>query len=116
MSDPLGLSIGTTNLVAARVGSPPLLRRAVVALPGGASVTGFVERVGDPVPLVAADGSRHRADALMVEALAAMVHAEGAASFDMTIARPAYWGAAAVSALHTAMQGVPALSGNGFGG
>ena len=30
MSDPLGLSIGTTNLVAARVGNPPVTRRSVL--------------------------------------------------------------------------------------
>ena len=32
MSDSLGLSIGTTNLVAARVGRPPVMRRAVLTL------------------------------------------------------------------------------------
>ena len=32
MSDPLGLSIGTTNLVAARVGDQPVTRRSVLTL------------------------------------------------------------------------------------
>ena len=32
MSHQLGLSIGTTNLVAARVGEPPMVRRAVLRL------------------------------------------------------------------------------------
>ncbi|WP_460009916.1 hypothetical protein, partial [Mycobacterium avium] len=32
MYDPLGLSIGTTNLVAARNGSPPVSRRCVLTL------------------------------------------------------------------------------------
>ena len=32
MSDALGLSIGATNLVAARVGRPPVMRRAVLTL------------------------------------------------------------------------------------
>ena len=68
MSDPLGLSIGTTNLVAARVGNQPVTRRSVLTLFGHAApevgvpsahtdgivLSGFVERVGDPVPLVAA--------------------------------------------------------------
>ncbi|HXA12088.1 MAG TPA: molecular chaperone, partial [Mycobacterium sp.] len=83
MTDPLGLSIGTTNLVGARVGSPPLTRRAVLTLyrgyapqvsappaetdPNAITITGFVERVGDPIPLVAPDGSQHRADRLLVE-------------------------------------------------
>ncbi|MDT7732268.1 MAG: hypothetical protein QOK45_2521, partial [Mycobacterium sp.] len=83
MSDPLGLSIGTTNLVAARVGNQPVIRRSVLTLFGhaapevgvpsahtdGLTLSGFVERVGDPVPLVAADGSSHHADQLLVEAL-----------------------------------------------
>ena len=32
MTDPLGLSIGMTNLVAARIGRPPVMRRAVLTL------------------------------------------------------------------------------------
>ncbi|MDT5182858.1 MAG: hypothetical protein QOI29_1016, partial [Mycobacterium sp.] len=36
MSDPLGLSIGTTNLVAARVGNQPVMRRSVLTLFGHA--------------------------------------------------------------------------------
>ena len=71
MSDPLGLSIGTTNLVATRVGNQPVTRRSVLTLfshrapevgapahgqtaEPGVTLAGFVERVGDPVPLVAA--------------------------------------------------------------
>ena len=69
MSDPLGLSIGTTNLVAARVGNQPVTRRSMLTLFSdrtpqvgaphehgaagpGQIMSGFVERVGDP----AADG------------------------------------------------------------
>ena len=59
MSDPLGLSVGTTNLVAARVGNQPVTRRSVLTLArSGAPITGFVERVGDRIPLVAPDGTR----------------------------------------------------------
>ena len=32
MTEPLGLSIGMTNLVAARVGRPPVIRRAILTL------------------------------------------------------------------------------------
>ena len=78
MYDPLGLSIGTTNLVAARNGSPPVARRAVLTLyphcapkigvpeedPGfvepGMLMSGFVERIGDSVALVSGDGSSSR--------------------------------------------------------
>ncbi|MDT5194764.1 MAG: hypothetical protein QOH20_1518, partial [Mycobacterium sp.] len=45
MSAPLGLSIGTTNLVAVRVGDPPLTRRSMLTL-SGQVLSGFVERVG----------------------------------------------------------------------
>ena len=32
MSDSLGLSIGMTNLVAARIGRPPVMRRSILTL------------------------------------------------------------------------------------
>ena len=96
MYDPLGLSIGTTNLVAVSSGSTPVTRRAVLTLyphcapkigvPGehpplnepGMLLSGFVERIGDSVALVSGDGSAHDPDLLMVEALDAMVLAAGA--------------------------------------
>ena len=77
--DSLGLSIGATNMVAVRAGQPPVRRRSVltvfphrpaeVGLPGenpdltesGLVLWGFADRVGDPVPIVAPDGSSHRA-------------------------------------------------------
>ena len=109
MSDPLGLSIGTTNLVAARVGNQPVIRRSVLTLFGHAApevgmpsphtdgmvLGGFVERVGDPVPLVAADGSSYPADRLLVEALEAMVPPAAASRRpSIAIAVPAHWGPA----------------------
>ena len=54
MSDPLGLSIGTTNLVAARVGNQPVIRRSVVTLFGHAA-----PEVGMP-----SANRRHRAERL----------------------------------------------------
>lgn len=133
MSDPLGLSIGTTNLVAARVGVPPVTRRAVltlyphrapeVGLPSenpnlnepGLVLRGFVERVGDPVPLVAPDGSSHSADRLLLEALAAMALAAGvdAPTNDLVVAVPAYWSPAAVRALDAALRSDRRLAPNG---
>jgi hypothetical protein len=113
MSDPLGLSIGTTNLVAARVGNPPISRRSVLGRPGQ-MLSGFVERVGDPVPLVAADGSSHQADELMVEALDGMIMAAGGdQSADLSVAVPAHWNAATLRALRIAMRARPRLSPNG---
>ena len=124
MYDPLGLSIGTTNLVAASSGSAPVTRRAVLTLyphcapkigvPGqnpplnepGMLLSGFVQRIGDSVALVSGDGSAHDPDLLMVEALDAMVLAAGAdvASSEISIAVPAYWKAGSVQALRNALR------------
>ena len=99
----LGVAIGTTNLVATRSGQPPISRRSVLTLwdnrpaevgvpsqnpeltspnltQAGVVLRGFVERVGDPVPLVAADGSAHRGEALLTAALEAMAREIGRAS------------------------------------
>ncbi|MEE6166430.1 MULTISPECIES: Hsp70 family protein [unclassified Mycolicibacterium] len=124
MTDALGLSIGTTNLVAAREGRPPVVRRSILTLFAdrapevgeyggqGLALTGFVERVGDPVPIVAADGSQHRGELALAEALDAMARAAGGGS-PVTIAVPAYWGPAAVGALRGALRGKPALAPDG---
>src|SRR3954453_6174522 len=130
MSDSLGLSIGMTNLVAARIGRPPVMRRSVLTLfndrapevgvPGqnpnlnqpGLVLSGFVERVGDPVPLVAADGSPHRGDLVLVEALDAMARTVGGGA-PIVIAVPAHWGPATVGALRGALRAKPSLAPNG---
>nr|WP_082929780.1 Hsp70 family protein [Mycobacterium sp. 1164966.3] len=127
MYDPLGLSIGTTNLVAARSASPPVTRRAVLTLyphcapkvgvsqndaenpnlsAPGVLVSGFVERIGGSVALVSSDGSAHDPDLLMVEALDAMVNAAGAdaSSSEISIAAPAYWKPATVQALRDGLR------------
>lgn len=133
MTDPLGLSIGTTNLVAARVGNPPVTRRSVLTLYGhrpaevglpsenpnltesGLVMRGFVERVGDPVPLYAVDGSTHYADRLLIEALDAMAATVGglAPDSDAVIAVPGYWSSATVQALDAALRTDRNLSPNG---
>src|SRR5690606_36697775 len=102
MTDQLGLSVGMTNLVAARIGQPPVLRRAVLTMfgdrppevgvpdPGAGSVdgpapglgggmvlSGFVERVVDPVLLVSADGTARLVERLQVEAFDAMARQVG---------------------------------------
>lgn len=124
MYDPLGLSIGTTNLVAARNESPPVTRRSVLTLyphcaprvgllegdsylaEPGVMMRGFVERIGDSVALVSADGSAHDPELLTVEALDAMVCAAGAdaSSSDISIAVPAYWKPATVQALRDGLR------------
>jgi actin-like ATPase involved in cell morphogenesis len=124
MYDPLGLSIGTTNLVAVRDGSPPVTRRAVLTLfphrapeigvpaenpnltEPGMLMNGFVRHMGESVALVSADGSSHDPGLLVVEALDALASAAGAdaASSEIAIAVPAHWGPEAVQALRDALR------------
>ncbi len=126
----MGLSIGTTNLVAARVGAPPVSRRSILTLYGqrppevglpsenprlteaGAVMRGFVERVGDPVPLTAPDGSSHPADRLLADALGAMVDTVGPAG-SVVVAVPSHWEPAAARALSAALARDPRFSPSG---
>ncbi|TRW77878.1 Hsp70 family protein [Mycolicibacterium sp. 018/SC-01/001] len=127
MTEPLGLSIGMTNLVAARVGRPPATRRSIltvypdrapeVGVPTGGQhpglvLSGFVDRVGDPVPLVAADGSAHRGEVVLAEALAAMARLVDGGS-PVAIAVPAHWGPATLGALRGALRSRPILAPDG---
>jgi hypothetical protein len=116
MSESLGLSIGVANLVAARVGSSPVTRSPVLTLfehrpteiglpeenpnlsEPGLVLRGFVERVGDRAPLVAADGTKYLGAALTVEAIEAMARTAGYGT-PVTIAVPAYWSQAQSTAL-----------------
>ncbi|WP_319455723.1 MULTISPECIES: Hsp70 family protein [unclassified Mycobacterium] len=86
----LGLSIGATQLAAARPDGSSILRRA--ELPWrGTLLTGFVERVGDPVPIVAPDGSAHSADRLLAAAVTDLVAVAGRAGERFAVAVPAHW-------------------------
>ena len=123
MYDPLGLSIGTTNLVAVRSGNPPVSRRAVLTLfpdrapelgvpvedpdaaDTGTLMTGFVERVGGSNALKSADGSNHDPALLLVEALDALITATGgdASTSNITMAVPAHWEPQALRGLQDAL-------------
>lgn len=104
MSDPLGLSVGTTNLVAARVGNQPVTRRSMLTLAqSGGTISGFVERVGDRVPLVTPDGTSYRAEQLLIQALDAMVEVGGGPSSDVAIAVPAHWNPTTIWAFRSAL-------------
>jgi hypothetical protein len=133
MSESLGLSLGASNLVAARVGGAPVVRRSVltvfdqrpsvVGLPeenpdvteSGLVMRGFVERVGDRAPLVAADGTKYLGEALTVEALEAMARIAGAVGqrTRVTIAVPAYWTEAQYVALRNEFFAQPGLAPDG---
>jgi hypothetical protein len=130
MSESLGLSIGVTNLVAARVGGAPVTRSSVltlfdnraaeVGLPEenpnltgpGLVLRGFVERVGDPAPLVAADGTKYLGGALTVEALDAMARTVGYGA-PVSIAVPAHWSEGQFAALRDAVFSQPGLTPDG---
>jgi hypothetical protein len=131
MSESLGLSLGVANLVAARVGSTPVARKSVltvydrraseVGLPeenpnlteSGLVMRGFIERVGDRAPLVAADGTKYLGEALTVEALEAMARTVGDGT-PVTIAVPAYWSKGQVAALRDEFFAQPTLAQNGL--
>ncbi|WNG93215.1 Hsp70 family protein [Mycobacterium sp. ITM-2016-00318] len=114
MSDPLGLSVGTTNLVAARVGNQPVTRRSMLTLAkSGGTISGFVERVGDRVPLVTPDGTSYRAEQLLMQALDAMVEVGGGPSPDVAIAVPAHWSPTTIWAFRSALASSRQLSRSG---
>ncbi|OBH90194.1 Hsp70 family protein [Mycobacterium sp. E2733] len=130
MSESLGLSIGAANLVAARAGRPAVVRSAVltlfegrpteVGLPeenpnlteNGMVLRGFVERVGDRSPVVAADGTKYLGEVLTVEAIEAMARTVGYGS-PITIAVPAYWSDAQFTALREEFFAQPDLARGG---
>ncbi|MBY0388176.1 MAG: Hsp70 family protein [Mycobacterium pseudokansasii] len=127
MTDPLGLSFGVANLVAARTGSAPVTRSSVLTLfnqrapqvgtpeenPNvagpGLALSGFVERVADPEPLTAADGSAHSGAAITAGALDAMAGTVGYGA-PVAVAVPAHWGTRQVGALREALRGHPDLA------
>ena len=128
MSDGVGLSVGATNLAAVVVGRTAVTRSPVVTLyphrppevgvpsenpnltERGLIITDFVDRVGDPVGIVAADGSTHMADKVLADALRAMLYAVGRGrppAEPVAITYPAHWRPAAVDALRDAVAAVP---------
>ncbi|MEE6178729.1 Hsp70 family protein [Mycobacterium sp. 050134] len=127
MSESLGLSIGVAHLVAARSGGAPVTRSPVVTLfenrptevglpeenPNltgqGLVLRGFVERVGDRTPLVAADGTKYLGEVLTVEAIEAMARTVGYGT-PVTIATPAYWSEAQSTALREEFFAQPDLA------
>jgi hypothetical protein len=122
----LGLSIGATNL-AAVTADRAVTRKPVLTLyrrrppevgvvsanaeqaESDVVITDFVDRVGDPVEVVAADGSTHRGETLVADALQALAHTalDGRTLPGMvTVTHPAHWEHAAVDALTGALDRV----------
>ena len=129
----VGLSIGATYVAAVTsdtaVRRTPVLtffgqRPPVVGLPGenpqattsgerGQVLTDFVDRVGDPVGILASDGSSHRGESLLAESLRALTHLAGRGRPWPDVAAvtyPAHWRPRSVDALRRAMGRVPEWS------
>ena len=100
----LGISIGATNLVATS-GSQAVVHPAVLRTAQGGWLSGFVDRIGDPVPLVASDGSTHRPEVLLTEALEAVTSALPGSELvsDVAVTVPAHWPTSVVDALRTSL-------------
>ncbi len=126
----LGLSIGATNLAAVTADSA-ILRKPVLTLyrqrppeiglpsenprldQSGLVISDFVDRVGDQIGIVAADGSVHRSEALVADALRALAYtATGGHTLPAStaVAYPAHWTTSAVDALGAALGRVPEWS------
>ncbi len=122
----LGMSIGATNLAAVTAGNAitrkPVLtlyrqRPPEVGVPSenprldepGLVITDFVDRVGDPAGIVAADGSLHRSEALIADALRALAYAAiggGVLPDNVAVTYPAHWPDTAVAALGASLSRV----------
>ncbi|MDH6194932.1 actin-like ATPase involved in cell morphogenesis [Mycobacterium frederiksbergense] len=132
MADGIGLSIGSTNLTAVVVGRAAVTRSPVLTryphrapelgVPSenpnlnerGLILTDFIDRVGDPVGILAADGSSHRGEDLVADALGALLHtvtrgrsADGA----VAVTHPGHWRRNQVDALRDALSAVPEFRG-----
>lgn len=120
----IGLSIGASNL-AAVTADRSLTRKPVITLFGqrapevgipsqnpqldepGLVITDFVNRVGSPARVVAADGSTHRSEVLVADALRALVYATtdgGPVPEEIVVTYPAHWAPPAVDALRSALS------------
>jgi actin-like ATPase involved in cell morphogenesis len=109
----VGLSVGSSALAAVGadrdVTGPPVVNRA------GRPIGDFVDRVGDPVGILAADGSLYPAAELLAEALlgvARTVTAGRPLPAAVAVAYPGHWGSAAVEALYRAVRRLPPWAGD----
>jgi hypothetical protein len=122
----LGLSVGATNLAAVTadrsVTRKPVLtlyrqRPPEVGVPSenpkldepGLVITDFVDRIGDPAGIAAADNTTHRSETLVADALRALAYTatDGRALPDaVAVTHPAHWDPAAVNAIRVALSRV----------
>ncbi|MGH3674878.1 MAG: Hsp70 family protein [Mycobacterium sp.] len=133
----VGLSVGATNLAAVVPDCwerPAVTRQSVLTLyrhrppeigvpsenprlgERGLVVTGFVDRAGDPVGIVAGDGSVHRGEVLIADAVRALTYTVTGGRAPVLppgVTYSAHWSAAAVAALHRELVGLPEWAGGG---
>jgi actin-like ATPase involved in cell morphogenesis len=122
----LGLSVGATNLAAVTadraVTRKPVLtlyrqRPPEVGVPSenpklnepGLVITDFVDRVGDPAGIAAADNTTHRSETLIADALRALAYTatDGRSLPDaVAVTHPAHWDPAAVNSIRVALSRV----------
>jgi Hsp70 protein len=122
----LGLSVGATNLAAVTadraVTRKPVLtlyrqRPPEVGVPSenpklnepGLVITDFVDRVGDPAGIAAADNTTHRSETLIADALRALAYTatDGRPLPDaVAVTHPAHWDPAAVNSIRVALSRV----------
>lgn len=120
----IGMSVGATNFVAVTadrvVTRRPVVtlyssRRPEVGVPSenpdlarpGVVISGFVDRVGDPVAIVADDGSTHHGEVLLADGLLALAHAAlggGPLPSALLVTHPAHWPAPTVRAMRGALE------------
>lgn len=75
----------------------------------GLIITDYVDRVGDPVAIVASDGSSHRAETLLAESLRSLLTAMTGGRPPVEpvgVTHPAHWSPAAVEALRRELDGM----------
>jgi hypothetical protein len=134
MAEAIGLSVGATRFAGVQHPGAAVTRQSVLTLyqqrppelgvPGenpnltqpGLVVTGFVERVGDPVGMVAADGSMHRGELLVADALRELLYTVTGGrppARPAVVTHPAHWPRAAVDGLRSALAHVPEWSRGG---
>ena len=102
----VGLSVGATNLAGVRDRQTAVVRPAELTL-YGQRLTGFVDRVGDPVPLIAPDGAQYRSEELLADALGDIGRSvtDGAPASHMAVAVPAHWRPSVVDILRRTLRG-----------
>ncbi len=127
----LGLSVGATNLAAVTadraVTRRPVLtlyrqRSAEVGMPSenpklnepGLVITDFVDEIGNPAGIVAADGTSYRSETLIADALRSLAYTatDGRALPDaVAVTHPAHWAPAAVESVRVALTRVSEWTG-----